>query len=158
MMLGLLTVLPMTVGAEDADIVIASVDDWLALCGTTVENKSVTVTADVLDFEGKTLTPIIFHGGVFDGNGVVIKNVKMSGVGDVALFCDSNGTFKNMVITDSSFTGTGNWLAALICCTDNTTTIENVFVSGSVSVNVTGTESSSYAALLVGGCADKSIA
>ena len=139
MLVGIVAVMPMTVGAAAA-IVIEDESDWLALCGTKVTGD-VIVTAKTLDFSKDTVTPIQFSNGTFDGQGVVITGVDMEAICDAALFCSVSGaTIKNIVIDDSSFSvvlddneKNGNWVAALACCAD-TSTFENIYVKEGVSI------------------------
>ena len=72
MMIGIISVLPMQASAA-ATVTITSVDDWMnQLSGKSAKNCNINVTADVLDFEGKTVLPVKDFGGTFNGNGVVI--------------------------------------------------------------------------------------
>ena len=111
MMLGMVAVMPITIGAADT-ITITSVDDWMdMLSGKTATNKNIVVTADVLDFAGKTVVPVKDFSGTFDGQGVVIKNLTIVGDdstgNEAGLFncCAGAATFKNFVMTDSMIQG-----------------------------------------------------
>ena len=168
MLVGMLTVIPFTVsaaalsgsGTESDPYLITSVSDW----NTFAENVSdyatsyVKVTAAELDFGGAAPKQVVKFKGTLDGNGVVIKNAVMSGKADVGLICTSSGTYKNFVITNSSFTVTDQWVGALLCCTNNTTHIENVYVTDSVSVTSSeyGNGKNAYAGCLLGGFGSKS--
>ena len=168
MLVGMLTVIPFTVsaaalsgsGTQSDPILITSVADW----NTFAENVStyatsyVKVTAAELDFGGTAPKQVVKFKGTLDGNGVVIKNAVMSGKADVGLICTSSGTYKNFVITNSSFTVTDQWVGALLCCTNNTTHIENVYVTDSVSVTSSeyGNGKNAYAGCLLGGFGSKS--
>ena len=160
MMVGMLCIMPTSVAADENVITIASVDDWMEKLNGKEDlgNATINVTAAELDFTGKELSPIIGFTGTFEGNGVVLKKITMSGEGDVGLFCTSSGTYQNVVITESTFSCTKNWIAPLICCTCQNTTVKNVYVSASVWVTVTGSESSSYAGGIIGGCAKSEVA
>ena len=168
MLVGMLTVIPFTVsagtltgsGTESDPILITSVADW----NTFAENVSdyatsyVKVTATELDFGGAAPKQIVNFKGTLDGNGVVIKNVVMSGKEDIGLICTSSGTYKNFVITDSSFHASGQWVGALLCCTNNTTRIENVYITNTVTVTSDHTsKKNAYAGCLLGGFGKKDI-
>ena len=156
--------MPISIGAEANTITISSVDDWMnKLSGKDLSGiTAITVDANVkeLDFSKidtekypEGILPAEKFSGTFNGNGVVIKNVYMSkSSGDVGLFCTVNGTFSNVVITDSTFESTenGNWLGSLICCTNDKTSVNNVYVSETVKV-YTGIEDSSYTGGIIGG-------
>ena len=69
MMIGMLAMMPITIGAA-SDITITSVDDWMEkLSGKSVTGKNIVVTAKELDFTGKTVEPISGFSGTFNGNG-----------------------------------------------------------------------------------------
>ena len=159
MLVSMLTVMTVNAVADENVITIASVDDWMEKVNgkNDLGNKTINVTADELDFKDKELTPVTKFSGTFEGNGVVMKNITMSGSGDVGLFCTSSGTYQNIVISDSTFTCTGQWIAPLLCCTNNNTNVSNVYISASVFISVTGSESSSYAGGIIGGCGDKAV-
>ena len=58
MMIGMLAMMPITIGAA-SDITITSVDDWMEkLSGKSVSAANIVVTATELDFTGKTVEPI----------------------------------------------------------------------------------------------------
>ena len=114
MLVGMLAMLPITIGAAET-ITITSVQDWMdRLSGKSVTGKDIVVTAKELDFTGKTVKPIKSFSGTFNGNGVVIKNLHMgsdvANSGENGIFgCPSKtekATIKNFVITDSYFEGT----------------------------------------------------
>ena len=166
MLVGMLTVIPFTVsaatlsgaGTQSDPYLITSVDDW----NTFAENVStyatsyVKVTATELDFGGASPKQVVKFKGTLDGNGVVIKNAVMSGGSDVGLICTSSGTYKNFVITDSSFTADTQWVGALLCCTNNTTRIENVYITNTVTVTSNQTSGkNAYAGCLLGGFGSK---
>ena len=165
MMVGMLSIMPISIGAaelagagtEGDPYLIESVEDWNTFA-TDYANGStayVKVTAEELDFNGTAPKQINKFKGTLDGNGVVIKNVNMSGKDDIGLICTSSGTYKNFVITQSSFSVTNQWVGSLICCTNNDTTIENVYVSGSVSVTSTKDGGNAYAGGILGGFGSK---
>ena len=157
MLIGMLAAMPLGVMAASDTIEINSVSDWMEYVNgkNDLGSKNIVVYADELNFSGQTLAPITNFSGTFDGKGVVIKNVQMSGDGDVGLFCTSSGTYRNVVITDSTFSSKGQWNGSLLCCTNNTTTIENVYVSGSVKVTTT-VSGSAYTGGIVGGMGSSS--
>lgn len=151
MLVGMLSVMPISVGAEEEityDIEIENVDDWMALCGTTVDQKNVIVKAETLDFSEETdISPIKFSNGVFEGSGVVITGVDMENGGDAGLFCSVSGaTIKNIVIENSSFVVTTNWAGALACCIQDST-VENIYVEDTVSVG----SATGYTGGIIGG-------
>ena len=152
-LVGTMSVIPFSVGAAEA-ITIASVDDWMdKLSGKDVGEADITVTAQELDFTGKTVEPIQNFKGTFDGNGVVIKNMNITTTGETGIFnCPAGDVeVKNLVITDSYFEGK-KWVGTVFCCTGATTaTIENVFIASSVTVKATD----SVAGGLVGGFGKK---
>ena len=158
MMLGMVAVMPITIGAADT-ITITSVDDWMdMLSGKTATNKNIVVTADVLDFAGKTVVPVKDFSGTFDGQGVVIKNLTIIGDSstgnEAGLFncCAGASTFKNFVMTDSTIQGT-QWVGAVACCTSGNTVAENIYISDTVTVKAGAKDSNSYAGGLFGGYA-----
>ena len=136
MLVGMITIMPITAsaaelsgsGTEKDPYKITSVADWnyFAENVSTYASSYVKVTADVLDFGGNSPKQIKKFSGTLDGDGVVIKNVKMSGSVDIGLICTSSGNYKNFVITDSSFSVNTQWVGSLICCTNQATTISNV--------------------------------
>ena len=144
-------------GTEASPYLIRNAEDWLVFADLSKKSdyqnfsgKYVALDADI-DFEGVGVSPITNFAGTFDGKGHTIRNLSMSGGGDVALFCASHGTYQNLLITDSSFTCTGNWVAPLLCCTNADTVVNNIYVSETVTVSVTGTQGNSYASGLIGG-------
>lgn len=150
LLIGVLAVLPITVGAAEA-ITITSVDDWMEkLSGQSVGEANITVTATELDFTGKELKPIKDFKGSFEGNGVVIKNANINNEGDECglFYClDGAATFRNFTIKSSTFEGK-QWIGAIACCICGDTTVENVYVDNDVNVKATdGT-----AGGLIGGC------
>ena len=79
MTLGVFSVMPFYVSADDGTVTIGSVDDWMEkLSGKTVGNANIVVTARELDFDGKTVEPVQGFSGYFDGKGVVIKNMTVT--------------------------------------------------------------------------------
>ena len=164
---GAFSVMPLSASAEsgaDADIVITSVEDWVEkLSGKTIGDKSIAVTAKVLDFEGVTVAPINGFKGHFNGNGVIIKNMNITTDGETGIFgcIEAAVTIENLVIEDSYFYG-AQWVGSVACCaghgsdTDNVI-IRNIYVGKDVSVEATGKKSSSninaYAGGIVGGIA-----
>ena len=151
MLIGMLAIMPISIGAEASDITIASVDDWMTyLSGKEVGEANITVTASELDFKGKTVEPAEDFKGTFNGNGVVIKNLTIETSGETGLFRCPSGDIeiRNLVITKSSFKGK-KWVGAVICCTANAieAKLENIFVSASVDIEAT----TSHAGGIVGG-------
>ena len=160
MLVGMLAVMPISVGAAET-ITITSVQDWLDyVSGKDVSGKNITVASGVetLDFSGKTVSPAQKFSGTFDGNGVVIKNLTITTTGETGMFNCLNGdaTFKNFVITDSTFTG-NQWVGSVLCCGNgHNVTAQNIYVSNTVTVEATTTTVSSkkinsYAGGLIGG-------
>lgn len=155
MILGMLAVLPISVSAA-GNITIANVDDWMSkLSGKEVGTANITVTADELDFTGKTVEPVQNFQGTFDGQGVVIKNLTITTEGETGMFNCLTGasTFKNFAILDSTFQGK-EWVGCIVCCTKGDLTIENVYIADSVNVIAAKNGNNSYAGGLVGGCTD----
>lgn len=158
-MLGCAFYMPLEIfAATNKKIVISSVDDWMKeLSGKSVSNTDVTVTAKELDFEGRSVKPVLDFNGSFDGQGVIIKNIDMRFESDVALFCSvGQGAYiKNIIIKESSFVATKNWAATIACCVGGTATIENIYVCNDVMVasiqKYTATETASSGGI-VGGC------
>ena len=154
-MVGILSVIPMQASAATT-ITIASVDDWMnQLSDKSVKNCNINVTADVLDFTGKTVKPVKDFNGIFNGNGVVIKNLTIDNTGDeVGLFKCTSGpaTFKNFAIVSSTFIGK-EWCGAIACCTSGDVTAQNVYVGEDVTVKAAKNNKNSYAGGLFGGFA-----
>ena len=165
MMVGMLSVMPISIsaaelagaGTEGDPYKIGSVDDWNYFANNISDYSEsyVEVTASELDFGGSSPKKIKNFKGTLDGNGVVIKNVNMSGNDDIGLICTSSGTYKNFVITKSSFSVTNQWVGSLICCTNDNTIVENVFVSSTVSVTSTKAGGNAYAGGILGGFGSK---
>ena len=168
MLVGMMAIMPITASAAELSgagtasnpYLITSVDDWnyFAENMTKYSTANVKVTADVLDFGGTAPTQIKGFSGTLDGNGVVIKNVKMSGSGDIGLICTSSGIYKNFAITDSSFSVDKQWVGSLMCCTNEATTISGIYVSDTVTVtskNASG--NNAYAGGILGGFGKKDI-
>ena len=153
MLVGMLAIIPVSADDIEWDIVIENVDQWMEKINgkSDLGSKNICVTAKELDFSGKTLTPITNFSGLFDGKGVVLKNITMSGSEDVGLFCTSSGTYQNIVITDSSFTGTGRWVAPLLCCTNNNTKVYNIYVSKTVVVTTGSSDGTNTGTSYAGG-------
>ena len=155
MMIGIISVLPMQASAA-ATVTITSVDDWMnQLSGKSAKNCNINVTADVLDFEGKTVKPVKDFNGTFDGNGVVIKNLIIDNTGDeVGLFKCTTGptTFKNFSIVASTFIGK-EWCGAVACCTSGDVTAQNIYVGEDVTIKASKQGNNSYAGGLFGGFA-----
>ncbi len=161
MLVGMLAVMPISVGAATT-YTITSPEDWQALGEkSSVSNAIITVdpSVKVLDFSGLTVKPIQKFSGTFDGNGVVIKNLNITTTGETGMFncLDGDATFKNFVITDSTFTG-NQWVGAVLCCSNGKcVTVENVYVSKTVNVEATTTKKesngkiNSYAGGIIGG-------
>ena len=152
MLVGMLAVIPFSASAATT-ITVASVDDWMS----KVDNKSlgnaiINVTATELDFTGRSLSPISGFSGTLNGNGATFKNINMTGEADVGLFCDlgEGAVIQNLIISDSTFTATKNWVAPIACCSKYTATIKNIYVAASVTVTAQGTDTA-YAAGIMGG-------
>ena len=157
MLVGMLAIIPFSASAATT-ITVASVDDWMSkLSGKDVGEANIYVTATELDFTGKTLVPVQGFSGTFNGNGVVIKNANIETTGETGLFNCLTGaaTFKNFMITDSTFKGK-EWVGSVVCCTNGNVTVENVYVSETVNVIAAKNGNNSYAGGLIGGCAGKS--
>lgn len=163
MTLGVFSAMSFSVSADDGTVTIASVDDWMEkLSGKTVGNANIVVTARELDFDGKTVEPVQGFSGYFDGKGVVIKNMTITTDGETGMFncLAGEATFENFTVTDSSFTGK-QWVGVIACCTDGNVTVNNVYISDTVTVTATNTEPyksgkteiNSYAGGLFGGFA-----
>ena len=98
----------------------------------------------------------------FDGNGHIIKNVKMNGTKDgTGLFGDIWGSanpadvaentsvIKNLVISSSTFASTNGYVGALVGEVSGTIIIENIYVDKDV---VVGSASKGSNGGIVGGC------
>ena len=90
-----------------------SVGDLLAFSrDCTAENdyldgKTVMLKRDI-DMRGYTWTQIAEFRGTLDGQGFAIKNLTMSGIGDVAFINQlNNATVQNLRFVDGAFTATG---------------------------------------------------
>lgn len=157
LVLGMVATMAVSVSAANATLTITSVDDWMnLLSGKTVTDKDIKVTADVLDFTGKTLVPVQKFRGTFDGQGVVIKNANVVTTGETGLFncLEGEATFKNFAVTDSTFQGK-EWVGTVVCCTNGNATLENIYVSDTVKVIAAKNGNNSYAGGFIGGCAGK---
>ena len=163
MTLGVFSAMSFSVSADDGTVTIASVDDWMEkLSGKTLGNANIIVTAKELDFTGKTVEPVQGFSGYFDGKGVVIKNMTITTNGETGMFncLAGKATFENFAVTDSSFTGK-QWVGVIACCTAGDVTVNNVYISDTVTVTATNTEPyksgkteiNSYAGGLFGGFA-----
>lgn len=157
MMIGMLTIMPISIGAAGT-ITIASVDDWMTkLSGKDVGEANINVTATELDFTGKDVKPAFKFKGTFNGNGVVIKNVNMNTANDSDNECglfyclDGAATFENFVIKSSTFEGK-KWVGTIACCICGDTTVKNVYVHNDVTVKSGG----GAVGGLIGGCTGSS--
>lgn len=158
MMVGMLSIMPISIGAATT-ITIASVDDWMEkLSGKeNIGEANINVTAAELDFTGKDIKPAFNFTGSFNGNGVVIKNVNMNTASDSDNECglfycvDSAATFENFTIKSSSFKGK-EWVGAVACCINGDTTVRNVYIAEDVTVEST----KGNVGGLIGGCTSKS--
>ncbi len=150
MMVGMLSVMPISIGAAET-ITIASVDDWMdKLSGKEVGEANITVTAAELDFTGKELKPAKKFKGSFNGNGVVIKNANINNAGDECglFYClDGAATFENFSIQSSEFYGK-QWAGSIACCTKGDFTVKNVYIHSDVTVKT----DEGYTGGLLGGC------
>ena len=159
MLVGMLAVIPFSASAATT-ITVASVDDWMSkVDNKSLGNATINVTATELDFTGKNLSPIGGFSGTLNGNGATFKNITMSGTADVALFCDlgEGAVIQNLIITDSTFTASKNWVAPIACCTKHTATIKNIYVSETVTVTATVSEgNTAYAAGIMAGAYESS--
>ena len=134
MLVGMLAVIPFSASAATT-ITVASVDDWMnKVDNANLGNAIINVTATELDFTGKNLSPIGGFSGTLNGNGATFKNINMTGEADVGLFCDlgEGAVIQNLIISDSTFTATKNWVAPIACCSKHTATIKNIYVAASV--------------------------
>ena len=158
--IGLAMSMPLQALAEsNPTLTISSVDDWMSMMsGKSVTGKDILVTAEELDFKGLTVKPVKDFCGTFDGNGVIIKNLAIvsdtSTSGEAGLFgcLDGDSTFKNFVITDSSFTA-DQWVGAVCCCGGGNITAENIYITDTVTITAGQKNSNSYAGGLFGGFA-----
>ena len=148
-----------TEAATIETVTINSVNDWMdKLSGKTATNMNIIVTADVLDFEGQNVEPVKSFSGVFDGRGVVIKNLTMVSStktgGEAGLFgcLGGDATFKNFVITDSSFKA-DQWVGAVCCCGGGDVVAENIYITETVTITAGVKNKNSYAGGLFGGFA-----
>lgn len=166
LMVGMLAVMPIFASASQDEIEISSVEEWmLYVDGANVDkdgnykyaDAKFVITADVLDFTGKTLTPAKGFNGELDGQGATLKNITMTKDGsDLSLFCEvGEATIKNLVIESSSFTAE-QWVAPIACCVKGPAVIENIYVASDVTVvsNREYKKSSdcSSAGGIIGGC------
>ena len=144
-------------GTEASPYLIAKASDWkvfeIIAADKNFSGEYIQIAADI-DFAGVTLAPIQNFAGTLDGNGKTLKNITMSGRGDIALFCElGNGAvLKNIIITDSSFTVTKNWVGTVACCCKRTATLKNIYIAPSVTVTAQVTEgTTAYAGGIIGG-------
>ena len=89
MLVGMLAVMPISVGAATT-YEITDKDTWNYFANnvSNYDNVIVNVEGGVLDFGNTAPKQSSGFNGTFDGQGVVIKGVKMSGTsGDIGLFC-----------------------------------------------------------------------
>ena len=154
MLVGMLSIMPISIGAATT-ITIASVDDWMnKLSGKEVGEANINVTAAELDFTGKDLKPAKKFKGSFNGNGVVIKNANINNEGDECglFYClDGAATFENFVIKSSTFEGK-QWVGSIACCICGDTTVKNVYVHNDVTVR----SEKGIVGGLIGGCTGSS--
>ena len=143
----------------NGEYVISNVYQWFYLMNNTAEfdGDTLVLGAD-LDFDGadEYMKPISGFKGTLDGKGYAIKNVYMSGSGDIALFDDlgDNATVKNLVIKASTFeiAGNGNWLGTVACCTNGkNVTISNIYVDKDVKITAGKKDGNSIAGGILGG-------
>ena len=167
MTVGLLAVMPVGVSATDevavtadnADIVINSVEDWMEkLSGKTVGEQTVFVNAAVLDFDGVEVAPIVDFKGHFNGNGVIIKNMNMVTDNETGIFLCITGDviIENIVIEDSYFEGY-EWVGSIVCCIgaeSNGVIIRNIYVGQGVSVVATREGNKGCSGGIIGGAID----
>lgn len=159
MMIGMLAMMPITIGAA-SDITITSVDDWMEkLSGKSVGAANIVVTATELDFDGYDLQPIQGFTGTFNGNGVLIKNANITTTGETGLFncIEAAVTIENMVIKSSTFTG-NEWVGSVVCCIGHGSDsgyaiIRNVYVGSDVVIKPTVTGKKGCSGGIVGGFA-----
>ena len=159
MLVSLLAIIPFSASAATT-ITVASVDDWMnKVDNANLGNAIINVTATELDFTGKNLSPISGFSGTLNGNGATFKNINMSGTADVGLFCDlgEGAVIQDLIITDSTFTASKNWVAPIACCTKCTATIKNIYISETVTVTATVSEgNTAYAAGILAGAYESS--
>ena len=144
-------------GTEASPYLIGNAADWKAFeiiaANKNFSGEYIQIAADI-DFADITIAPIQNFAGTLDGNGKTLKNITMSGRADIALFCElGNGAvLKNIVITDSSFTATKNWVGTVACCCKRTATLKNIYIAPSVTVNANVSEGdTAYAGGIIGG-------
>ena len=163
MMLGMVAVMPITIGAADLQqdggvYLIYTEDDWDTFAAMSDKNGTFKLMAD-LDFTGRSVSQVKNFTGTFDGNGKTISGITMHTSGEAGMFECSGGvkTVKNFVLTNSSFSGV-QWVGAIFCDTVANTTIENVYITDTVSVHAAGKNSTvtAYVGGFVGGCASTS--
>ena len=151
MTLSTLTLLPVTSSAEAEFEEVSTAE---ALHAALEANKNVKLTADITIPNDGTpddgnWTPIPTYSGVFDGNGKTISNLQIKGSGStmgLGMFKVLDGaTVKNLrldaylTFTGASFkTSDVGMNAVLAVMSKGTTTIQNVYLSGTVSVTATG--------------------
>ncbi|MBE6706070.1 MAG: hypothetical protein E7577_00335 [Ruminococcaceae bacterium] len=166
MLVGMLAVMPISVGAADADdgvlsgkgtendpYIIAGLVDWATF---VTDKKSAgdyyKVTATTLDFTGKTYNQVASFQGTFDGNGVTITGVNVNSSGEAGLFSCLGGvsTFKNFVVTNSTIKG-NQWVGGVVCCCNGNATFENIYISDDVKIIAGVKSGNSYSGGLLGG-------
>ena len=152
MLVGIIAVLPISVGAAEGELTISDLDDWKTFQDNTSDYTKVKVDADELDFSSYSGSPQISgFSGTFDGQGVVLTGITLntSNASETGLFCTVGGTIKNVVIKDSTFdNGTSTWSGSLACCTKGKTTVENVYICDDVTVK----GGNDYVGGIIGGC------
>ena len=163
MMLGMFAMMPISIGAADLQqdggvYLIYTEDDWDTFAAMSDKNGTFKLMAD-LDFTGRSVSQVKNFTGTFDGNGKTISGITMHTGGEAGMFECSGGvkTVKNFVLTNSSFKGV-QWVGAIFCDTVANTTIENVYITDTVSVHADGKNSTvtAYVGGFVGGCASGS--
>ena len=146
-------------GTEESPYLIANADEWTEFRLFSIRNdlsdKYVKLEADI-DFEGTKIAPVEGFCGTLDGNGKTLKNITMTGSGDVALFCElgDGATIKNFVIKSSTFTieGDGNWMGTVACCTNGkNVTISGIYVDKDVKLVAGKKDGNSLAGGILGG-------
>ena len=91
---------------DDGNIHIYNANGLVAWSLLEQENVTVTLEKDyienhVIDLDGKEWTPISAFYGLFEGNDVVIKNLKLSQGGFIA--ANNGGTIQNLTFKDVSY-------------------------------------------------------
>lgn len=155
MLIGMLAIMPISIGASSI-YYIGDASTWNDFATMSAEDRAkydeFWMTEDI-DLTGYTVSQIKNFTGIFDGKGHTISGIKMETEKEAGMFECSGGekTIQNFVLKDSSFKG-NQWVGAICCDTNTTTTINNVYIASDVFITSIYTgNGNSYTGGFVGG-------